>query len=79
MQESIDETSKSEYDVKLKTDFGGLAMLAYKDRSKEELLESLEFGSVDSESEENLDDKFIKTRDFNEGNLLQHSWILRWG
>ncbi len=39
MQESIDETSKSEYDVKLKTDFGGLAMLAYKDRSKEELLE----------------------------------------
>ena len=39
MQESIDETSKNEYDVKLKTDFGGLAMLAYKDRSKEELLE----------------------------------------
>ena len=39
MQESIDGMSKCEYDVKLKTDFGGLAMLAYKDRSKEELLE----------------------------------------
>lgn len=39
MQESIDGMSKCEYDVKLKTDFGGLVMLAYKDRSKEELLE----------------------------------------
>lgn len=29
--------------------------------SKEELLELLEFGSVDSESEENSDNKFIKT------------------
>ena len=39
MQETIDEMSKCEYDVKLKTDFGGLAMAAYKDRSREELLE----------------------------------------
>ena len=34
--------------------------------SKKELLELLQFGNVDSESEENLDDKFIKTRDFND-------------
>ncbi len=34
--------------------------------SKKELLELLQFGNVDSESEENLDNKFIKTRDFNE-------------
>lgn len=33
--------------------------------SKMELLEALEFGNVDSESEENLDSKFIKTKDFN--------------
>lgn len=32
--------------------------------TKKELLSILEFGSVDSESEENLDSKFIKTEDF---------------
>ena len=34
--------------------------------SKDELLEALEFGSVDSESEKNLDSKFIRTKDFND-------------
>lgn len=33
-------------------------------KSNEELLESLDFGKVDSESEINLDTKFIKTSDF---------------
>ena len=33
---------------------------------KLELLDALKFGNVDSESEENLDSKFIKTKDFNE-------------
>lgn len=32
---------------------------------KFELLNALEFGSVDSESEEDLDAKFIRTEDFN--------------
>ncbi len=32
--------------------------------TKKELLETLEFGNVDSESEQNLDSKFIKTKDF---------------
>ena len=31
--------------------------------SKAELLNALEFGSVDSESEKDLDSKFIKTKD----------------
>lgn len=44
--------------------------------SKEELLELLEFGSVDSESEENLDNKFIKTRDFNDFLNPQKALIL---
>lgn len=32
---------------------------------KNELLYNLEFGNVDSESETDLDSKFIKTQDFN--------------
>ena len=32
--------------------------------NKKELLTKLEFGSVDSESETDLDKKFIKTKDF---------------
>ena len=32
--------------------------------NKKELLSNLEFGSVDSESELDLDRKFIKTKDF---------------
>ena len=32
---------------------------------KNELLRNLEFGNVDSESETDLDSKFIKTQDFN--------------
>lgn len=32
--------------------------------NKKELLEKLDFGTVDSESEIDLDKKFIKTRDF---------------
>lgn len=44
--------------------------------TKEELLQELSFGSVDSESEENLDKKFIKTRDFEEITNPQKALIL---
>lgn len=44
--------------------------------TKEELLADLSFGSVDSESEENLDKKFIKTKDFEEFTNPQKSLIL---
>ena len=44
--------------------------------SKDELLEALEFGSVDSESEKNLDSKFIKTKDFNDFLNPQKALIL---
>ncbi|WP_302557444.1 P-loop ATPase, Sll1717 family [Holdemania filiformis] len=43
---------------------------------KIELLNHLEFGSVDSESEKNLDSKFIKTEDFNEFINPQKALIL---
>lgn len=44
--------------------------------SKIELLDALEFGSVDSESEKNLDSKFIKTKDFNDFINPQKALIL---
>ena len=44
--------------------------------SKDELLEALEFGSVDSESEKNLDSKFIRTKDFNDFLNPQKALIL---
>ena len=44
--------------------------------NKVELLNSLEFGSVDSESEKNLDSKFIKTEDFNDFIKPQKALIL---
>ena len=43
---------------------------------KLELLDALKFGNVDSESEENLDSKFIKTKDFNEFLNPQKALIL---
>lgn len=46
----------------------------YKD--KVELLNALEFGSVDSESEKDLDGKFIKTEDFNDFIKPQKALIL---
>lgn len=44
--------------------------------SKAELLDALEFGSVDSESEKNLDSKFIKTKDFNDFVKPQKALVL---
>ena len=44
--------------------------------SKIELLDALEFGSVDSESEKNLDSKFIKIKDFNDFINPQKALIL---
>jgi len=44
--------------------------------SKVELLDVLEFGSVDSESERNLDSKFIKTKDFNDFVKPQKALVL---
>lgn len=44
--------------------------------NKIELLDALEFGNVDSESEEDLDSKFIKTKDFNNFIKPQKSIIL---
>lgn len=44
--------------------------------SKAELLNALEFGSVDSESEKDLDSKFIKTKDFNDFIKPQKALVL---
>lgn len=44
--------------------------------SKVELLNALEFGSVDSESEKDLDSKFIKTKDFNDFIKPQKALVL---
>lgn len=45
-------------------------------KNKEELLELLSFGNIDSESEHDLDKKFIKTRDFVEFTNSQKALIL---
>lgn len=45
-------------------------------KDKVELLNALEFGSVDSESEKDLDSKFIKTKDFNNFIKPQKALIL---
>lgn len=44
--------------------------------NKKELLSKLEFGSVDSESESDLDRKFIKTKDFEQFINPQKSLVL---
>ena len=44
--------------------------------SKIELLEQMSFGNVDSESEKDLDKKFIKTKDFEEFTKPQNALIL---
>ncbi len=44
--------------------------------NKKELLSKLEFGSVDSESELELDRKFIKTKDFEQFINPQKSLVL---
>lgn len=50
--------------------------MEYMYERKMELLDALEFGSVDSESEKDLDSKFIKTEDFNNFIKPQKSLIL---